>query len=344
MNKSHFLVALGFLLVAAGCNSPKFEKAEDGSEYKIDANKSGTLAATGNYLQLEVKVKYGDSTLFSTIDNGMPNFAPYDTTVLPKFFRTVHEGDSLTIQESTDSIIKKGQAAPWMKGGKFITQGIKVVKVIANKETADSIMKTFEGTARAKAYDKAVTQIKADMVKNAGQMKTDDKIITDYMAAKNLTGANKTEWGVYAIVTTPGTGPNLTQKDVAVINYTGKSFQDSAFDSNTDKKFEHVKPLYVDMGEFRVIPGWIDGLKQFNKGAKGKIIIPSFLAYGLNGAPPKIAPNENIVFDIEVTDIITREAYQKQMEEQQKMMQMMQQQMQQQQQKPTAPPTPPTGK
>ena len=199
-------------------------------------------------------------------------------------------------------------------------------------------MKTFEPRAKGIAYDKAVSKIKEEMTKNDAQMKTDDKIITDYLASKNLTNAKKTDWGVYTIITTPGTGPNLTQKDVAVINYTGKSFQDSTFDSNTDKKFEHMQPLYVDMGEFRVIPGWIDGLKQFNKGAKGKIVIPSSLAYGLNGAPPKIKPNENIVFDIEVTDIITQEAYQKQMEEQQKMMQMMQQQMQQQQQQQQAPP------
>lgn len=82
----------------------------------------------------------------------------------------------------------------------------------------------------------------------------------------------------------------------------------------------------------RVIPGWIDGLQMFKKGSKGKIVIPSTLGYGPNGAPPKINPHENLVFDIEVTDIITQEEYRKQMEEQNQMMQMMQQQMQQQMQ------------
>ena len=321
MNKSLFLVALGFIMVATGCNESRFQKADDGSEYKIEVNKNGTLAAPGNILQLEVLAKYGDSILHSTVEYGMPSFVPYDTVNLPKFFRTIHEGDSVTIKEATDSIIAKNQAAPWIKAGKFIITGIKVVKVLPNKEAADSIMKTFEPRAKGIAYDKAVSKIKEEMTKNDAQMKTDDKIITDYLASKNLTNAKKTDWGVYTIITTPG-----------------KSFQDSTFDSNTDKKFEHMQPLYVDMGEFRVIPGWIDGLKQFNKGAKGKIVIPSSLAYGLNGAPPKIKPNENIVFDIEVTDIITQEAYQKQMEEQQKMMQMMQQQMQQQQQQQQAPP------
>lgn len=346
MNKSIFLVAIGFLFMAAGCNNEKFQKAEDGSEYKVITNKGGALAVAGNYLELEVLVKYKDSTLFSTVENGMPNFAPYDTTILPKFFRTVHEGDSLTIQESTDSIIKKGQAAPWMKAGNFVVQGIKVVRVIKNKEAADSIMKTFEGTARAKAFKRAETQIKEEMTKNEGQMKTDDKMITDFMAAKSLTNAKKTDWGTYVIITQPGTGANLTQNDVAVVNYTGKTFKDSTFDSNTDKSFNHVEPLYVDMGEFRVIPGWVDGLKMMSKGSKGKIVIPSMLAYGLNGAPPKIGPNENLIFDIEVTDVITHEAYQKQLEQQQKMMQMMQQQMQQQQQPqaPQAPQAPPATK
>ena len=68
------------------------------------------------------------------------------------------------------------------------------------------------------------------------------------------------------------------------------------------------------------------------KGSVGKIIIPSYLAYGKNGAPPKIGPDQNLVFDIQVTDVLTPEQYQQKMEAQQKMMQMMQQQMQQQQQ------------
>jgi hypothetical protein len=77
------------------------------------------------------------------------------------------------------------------------------------------------------------------------------------------------------------------------------------------------------------------------KGSKGKIIIPSYLGYGKNGAPPKIAPNSNLVFDIEVTDIVSQEAYQKKMEEQQaemqKQIEMMQQEMQRQQQQHSAP-------
>ena len=331
MNKTLCLVALAFTIVAAGCNTQRFQKAKDGSEYKLIANEKGTKAVEGNWIELNVQVTYGDSILMSTYDDGMPNFMPFDTMRLPEFFRNVHEGDSLVIKESTDTIIARGQNPEWMKPGSFIFQKIKAVKVYTNQEAAMAVQKTFEPAARAKQYDNRIKDIEKLLSTNADQMKKDEEIIKDYLT-KNSIQAEKSKWGTYVVITSPGTGPMLSNKDVAVVNYTGKTFEGSAFDSNTDTSFNHVEPLYVDMGEFRVIPGWIDGLQMFQKGSKGKIVIPSTLAYGLNGSPPKINPNENLVFDIEVTDIITQEEYRKQMEEQQKMMQMMQQQMQQQMQ------------
>jgi hypothetical protein len=85
------------------------------------------------------------------------------------------------------------------------------------------------------------------------------------------------------------------------------------------------------------------------KGSVGKIIVPSYLGYGKNGAPPRIAPNSNLVFDIKVTDVVDQDAYQKEMEKQQQqmqqqrqMMEQMQRQMQQQQQQQKN--QPPSGK
>jgi hypothetical protein len=82
------------------------------------------------------------------------------------------------------------------------------------------------------------------------------------------------------------------------------------------------------------------------KGSKGKIIVPSYLAYGKSGRAPKIGPNENLVFDIKVTDIVGQEAYEKEQERQQQqmmqqrqMMEQIQKQMQQQQKRPSAPPS-----
>ncbi len=340
MNKSIFLAAVAMAILAAGCADQKFKKAPDGSEYKLFKNESGKKAVKGNILELNIIAKYKDSILFNSDDNGMPRFVPFDTATLPPFFKEINEGDSLVIRQSTDTIMKTGQGAPWMAKGQYIYQTFKVAKVFPDAQSADSTAKVYAPAAKAKAYKNTVGTIEKDMAKNTGQLKKDDDIISAYLAKNNIK-ADKSPWGVYVAITTPGSGAKLTQNDVAVINYTGKTLNDSAFDSNTDPKFGHVEPLYVDLGEFRVMPGWIDGLKMMQKGSVGKLIIPSTLAYGKHGSPPKIGPDENLVFDVAVTDIISQDQYQKEMEAKQQAMQqqqeMMQQQMQQQQQNGGAP-------
>jgi FKBP-type peptidyl-prolyl cis-trans isomerase FkpA len=350
MNKSLSLVATALIIFATGCNEQKFQKAADGSEYKVITNSNGKKAVAGDFMEVNVIAKYKDSVLFSSIEASSPRFLPYDTVQLPPYFKQVHEGDSLVIRQSTDSIIKYGQAAPFMQKGQYVYQTFKIVKLFPSKEAADSASKPFEAAAKIYNNKKAIANVEKDIADNDSLVKADDKLITDYMAKNNLKGT-KTKWGTYVVIEKPGTGPMIGDTDVAVVNYTGRTFNDSTFDSNTDPKFGHPQPLYVNMSEYgRLIPGWIDGLHLMQKGSKGKLIVPSYLGYGKSGRPPRIEPNENLVFDMEVTDVVNQAQYEQEMEkEQQQMMQQremmqrmqqqMQQQRQQQQQQPSAPPS-----
>ena len=347
MNKSICLVAAAFFIFAAGCQQQDFKKDKDGTEYKLIPNSSGTKAVAGDVMEVNLFARYKDSLLFNSIERSAPRFLPYDTAQLPPYFKEVHEGDSLVIRQSTDSLIKYGAAAPYMKKGNYVVQSFKIVKLFHSKEAADSAAKPFEAAAKKINYNLEVKQIEKDIANNDSLVKADDQIIKDYMAKHNLTGT-KTKWGTYVITDVPGDGPLIGDTDVAVVNYTGRTFDDSTFDSNTIPKFGHPQPLYVDMSQFRVIPGWIDGLKLMHKGTKGKIIVPSYLAYKERGAPPKIAPNANLIFDMEVTDVVNQQQYQVEMQKEQDQMmqqrqmmqqlQKMQQQQGHQQQTPTVPP------
>ena len=345
MNKSLCLLASAFILIASGCNEQKFIKDKDGSEYKIIRNDNGKKAVPGDYMQVNTLVKYKDSVLYSSIEKSQPQFVPFDTMQMPPYFREVHEGDSLVLRQSTDSILKYGQGAPFMQKGEYIYQSFKFAKLFPSKEAADSASKPYRAAAKKIHIKDAVENVEKEIAANDSLAKVDDQIITDYLAKNNLKGT-KTKWGTYVVIETPGSGPAISDTDVAVVNYTGRTFNDSTFDSNTNPAFGHAEPLYVDMSAYQVIPGWIDGLKLMQKGSKGKIIIPSYLAYGKNGRAPKIAPNENLVFDIELTDIVGQDEYQKEQERQQQaqmqqrqMMQQQMQKMQQQQQRPSAPPS-----
>jgi len=341
MNKSICLVASALLIFAVGCKQQDFKKAPDGTEYKVISNQNGKKATEGEIMQVNVYAKYKDSqldtVLFSSVDKSMPRFLPYDTTQLPPYFKEVHEGDSLVLRQSTDSLLKYGTAAPYMKKGNYVIQSFKIVKLLPSREAADSVAKTFEANAKTIHKNDIIKKVEKDM-SNDSLVKADEKIIKDYMAKNNLTGT-KTKWGTWVVIDSAGTGPTLGDNDIAEVNYTGRTLDDSTFDSNTLPKFGHPEPLYVDMNEYRMIPGWIDGLKLMRKGSKGKLLIPSYLAFGERGAPPKIAPNSNVVFDIKVTDVLNQQQYQevldkqqKQMEQQRQMMQQLQQMQRQQQQ------------
>lgn len=331
MNKTTCLVAAALLIFATGCNQQDFKKDKDGTEYKVIRNANGKKAEEGNIMEVNVFVKYNDSLLFSSVERSMPRFLPYDTAQLPSYFKEVHEGDSLVLRQSTDSLIKYGGAAPFMKKGNYVIRSFKIAKLFSSSEAADSASKSFEAAAKPINYKLTVKQIEKEIADNDSLVKADDQAIKDYMAKHNLTGT-KTKWGTYVITDVPGEGPLVGDTGIAIVNYTGRTFDDSVFDSNTIPKFGHTDPYYVDMSEFRSIPGWNDGLKLMHKGFKGKIIIPSYLAYGASGRPPKIAPNSNLVFDIEVTDLATPQQYQEELDRQQKQREQQRQMMQQIQQ------------
>ena len=55
---------------------------------------------------------------------------------------------------------------------------------------------------------------------------------------------------------------------------------------------------------YGVIAGWVEALQLMPVGSKWQLYIPSDLAYGPHGAGQAIGPNETLIFDIELLDIV----------------------------------------
>ena len=84
-------------------------------------------------------------------------------------------------------------------------------------------------------------------------------------------------------------------QDKVTVHYHGTLLDGTVFDSSV----ERGEPISFSLGQ--VIPGWQEGIPYLKKGGKGKLIIPSHLAYGGRRAG-KIPPFSVLVFEVELID------------------------------------------
>ncbi|PMY32655.1 peptidylprolyl isomerase [Pseudomonas sp. GW456-L14] len=73
-----------------------------------------------------------------------------------------------------------------------------------------------------------------------------------------------------------------------------------------DSSWERGKPFQCVIGTGRVIKGWDQGLMGMQVGGKRKLLVPAHLGYG-ERSMGKIPPNANLVFEIELLEVLTRD-------------------------------------
>ena len=94
-----------------------------------------------------------------------------------------------------------------------------------------------------------------------------------------------------------GSGPIARPGSQLSVNYAGVSYSTGkVFDSS----FKRGQPFPFQLGAGMVIPGWDQGIQGMKVGGRRRLTIPPKLAYGPQGQPPTIKPNETLVFVIDL--------------------------------------------
>ncbi len=119
-------------------------------------------------------------------------------------------------------------------------------------------------------------------------------------SCSNKGSSNKMENGLIIEDIIVGDGVEAKDYNKVVVNYTGKLEDGSVFDSSLNPG---RSPFTFTLGAGSVIKGWDLGLKDMKVGGKRKLIIPSDLAYGENGAGSAVPPNATLIFEVELLEV-----------------------------------------
>lgn len=115
--------------------------------------------------------------------------------------------------------------------------------------------------------------------------------------AEKKPGAQKQASGLIIRELKAGTGKQPTLEDKVSVHYKGTLIDGTEFDSSYSRNMPAEFPLKG------VVPCWREGVALMKVGAKAELVCPPELAYGDNGAPPKIGPGETLVFEVELLEI-----------------------------------------
>lgn len=167
-----------------------------------------------------------------------------------------------------------------------------------SQEDIQQVIADFQAKAQAAAeVQKAEQELQFNEVAEGNKKESEAFLLAN--AAKE--GVQSTASGLQYKVITDAKGAKPAVSDTVVVHYKGTLIDGTEFDSSYGRGEPVTFPLTG------VIPGWTEALQLMPKGSKFELYIPSDMAYGLGGSGA-IGPNQALIFEVELLDILAPEA------------------------------------
>tara|TARA_B100000945_G_scaffold320391_1_gene330341 strand:- start:2166 stop:3107 length:942 start_codon:yes stop_codon:yes gene_type:complete len=190
-------------------------------------------------------------------------------------------------------------ATNWLDGKHsvfgYVVSGQEIVDQIQNNDRIESINiekigKFANKWDSVKVFDDYF--IKKEIEKEKIEKQELNKIIS---ITKEM---EKSKSGLFYMIDNKGNNDFPSIGSTVSLHYTGKLVDGTIFDSS----YQRNNPISFVLGKGQVIKGWDEGVLKIAKGGSGRLVIPSNLAYGENGAGGIIPPNSTLIFDLELID------------------------------------------
>ena len=279
----------------------------------------------GGYLpDLTEKTEGVRGTIKNEWKNGLKN-SKYTVAMA----RKGGQADSATCQFFVNVVDNASLDQPQSDGAAYAVFG----KVVEGMETIDKIRDTevktdpklpmgavvpttpvvIKSVKVQGTFDKAAMEAGVKKTE-AGAKEAEAKVMADKeketqgtilkLEAEAKTKITKTSSGLMFVDLKVGEGaaPDPTSK--VSVHYTGWLLNGEKFDSSLDRLGKDGKPAPFTFSlSGGVIKGWLEGVATMKVGGKRKLLIPSELAYGKRGSPPKIGADAWLLFEVELLSI-----------------------------------------
>ncbi len=188
----------------------------------------------------------------------------------------------------------------WLDGkhtvfGKVI-EGQNIVDAIAQGDAIESLEIVRVG-ADAEGYN-AVEAFRTFEGSREGLL-AEAKKAADAALEKISAGFDKTKSGLRYQIIQKGEGVKAEKGKTVSVHYKGQLADGTVFDSS----YKRNQPLEFPVGVGQVIAGWDEGICLLNVGDKARLVIPSDLGYGSQGAGGVIPADATLIFDVELMDV-----------------------------------------
>ncbi|HBO7427515.1 MULTISPECIES: FKBP-type peptidyl-prolyl cis-trans isomerase [Pseudomonas aeruginosa group] len=100
-----------------------------------------------------------------------------------------------------------------------------------------------------------------------------------------------------------GDGKEVVKGALITTQYQGTLEDGTVFDSS----YQRGRPFQCVIGTGRVIKGWDQGLMGMRVGGKRRLFVPAHLAYGERQVGAHIKPYSDLLFEIELLEVLTRD-------------------------------------
>ncbi|MEH6651746.1 MAG: FKBP-type peptidyl-prolyl cis-trans isomerase [Motiliproteus sp.] len=146
------------------------------------------------------------------------------------------------------------------------------------------------------AFNTLNEQRQAEAEASAGEAEKEGLAYLEENAKRD--GVVITESGLQYEILVEGNGDKPTADSTVRTHYHGTFIDGRVFDSSVERN----EPAEFPVGG--VIAGWTEALQMMPIGSKWRLVIPSKLAYGAQGAGGSIPPHCTLAFEVELLEIV----------------------------------------